>query len=82
MQILPAFWETTCKTMSLSSLKRSDAYLTSPAAKIIFNYKIINAEGKIVCTGETIQVFVDDNNDLSLTFPPFFKAWKDSNKLI
>ena len=57
-------------------------FINTPAAKIIFNYKIINAEGKIVCTGETIQVFVDDNNDLSLTFPPFFKAWKDSNKLI
>ncbi len=57
-------------------------FINTPAAKIIFNYKIINANGEIVCTGETIQVFVDDNNDLSLTFPTFFKAWKDSNGLI
>ncbi|MEW4922229.1 acyl-CoA thioesterase [Algibacter sp. 2305UL17-15] len=57
-------------------------FINTPAAKMIFNYKIFNAEGDLVCLGETIQVFVDDNNDLSLTSPPFFKAWKDSNKLI
>ena len=57
-------------------------FINTPAAKIIFNYKVINAKGETVCTGETIQVFVDDNNNLSLTFPPFFKAWKDRNGLI
>ncbi|MEC3906096.1 acyl-CoA thioesterase [Tamlana sp. 2201CG12-4] len=57
-------------------------FINTLAAKIIFKYKIMNAEGKTVCTGETVQVFVDDNNDLSLTFPSFFKAWKDSYKLI
>jgi acyl-CoA thioester hydrolase len=56
-------------------------FINTPAAKIIFSYKIINADGKTVCTGETVQVFVDDNNELSLTFPTFFKAWKNSNKL-
>lgn len=56
-------------------------FINTPAAKIIFNYKIINADGKIVCKGETVQVFVDENHELSLTFPPFFKAWKASNKL-
>ncbi len=57
-------------------------YINTPAAKLIFRYKILNAEKNIVCTGETIQVFVDDNNDLSLTFPPFMKAWKTKNGLL
>ena len=57
-------------------------FINTPAAKIIFNYRIVNADGQTVCTGETVQVFVDDNNDLSLTFPPFFKKWKSENGLI
>ncbi|MEH6535279.1 MAG: acyl-CoA thioesterase [Psychroserpens sp.] len=57
-------------------------FINTPAAKIIFKYKIMNAKGDTVCTGETIQVFVDDNNDLSLTLPPFFKTWKNKNGLI
>tara|TARA_R110002051_G_scaffold324635_1_gene422833 strand:+ start:25262 stop:25708 length:447 start_codon:yes stop_codon:yes gene_type:complete len=57
-------------------------FINTPAAKIIFRYKILNADAKIVCTGETIQVFVDDNNDLTLNYPAFFKAWKDSKNLL
>ncbi|WP_159022214.1 thioesterase family protein [Formosa sp. L2A11] len=57
-------------------------YINTPAAKIIFRYKILNTEGKTVCTGETVQVFVDDNNNLSLTIPLFFKAWKTKNNLL
>ncbi|HBS11061.1 MAG TPA: 4-hydroxybenzoyl-CoA thioesterase, partial [Flavobacteriaceae bacterium] len=33
-------------------------YVNSPAAKMIFKYKIYNPQGDLVCTGETIQVFV------------------------
>jgi acyl-CoA thioester hydrolase len=57
-------------------------YINSPAAKLIFRYKIFNAEKQLVCIGETIQVFVDDNNDLSLSLPPFFEAWKAKNDLL
>ncbi|WP_179348901.1 acyl-CoA thioesterase [Winogradskyella pacifica] len=57
-------------------------YINTPAAKLIFRYKILNEDGKTVCTGETIQVFVDDKNNLSLTLPPFFEAWKAKNKLL
>lgn len=57
-------------------------YINTIAAKIIFRYKILNAQGQTVCTGETIQVFVDDNNQLSLTFPSFFKTWKSKNGLL
>lgn len=57
-------------------------YINSPAAKLIFRYKIFNAEKQLVCTGETIQVFVDDNNNLSLALPPFIEAWKAKNDLL
>lgn len=51
-------------------------FIDSPAAKLIFTYKIKNPKGEVVCTGETIQVFVDDAGDLSLTNPSFFTDWK------
>ncbi|RMA65730.1 acyl-CoA thioesterase [Ulvibacter antarcticus] len=52
-------------------------YVDSPAAKMIFRYEIFNPKGELVCTGETIQVFVAlDSGDLSLTIPGFFRDWK------
>jgi len=51
-------------------------YVNSPAAKMIFKYKIYNPQGDLVCTGETIQVFVDDDGELSLIQPQFFEDWK------
>jgi len=55
----------------------------SPAAKMIFTYKIFNPQGKIVATGKTIQVFLDIKTDeLSLTLPPFFEAWKKKMGLL
>ena len=50
--------------------------INTPAAKMIFRYKIFDANEKVVCTGETIQVFVDTKGDLSLNLPPFFEEWK------
>jgi len=57
-------------------------YIDSPAAKMIFRYRIFNPLGELVCTGETIQVFVDNNDDLSLTSPQFFEEWKRKVGLI
>lgn len=51
-------------------------FIDSPAAKMTFTYKIFNPEGKIVCTGETVQVFTDDKGELALTAPNFFEDWK------
>ena len=51
-------------------------YVDSPAAKMIFKYIIYNPQGEIVCTGETVQVFVELHGDLSLTIPQFFMEWK------
>ena len=51
-------------------------YVDTPANKMIFTYIIFNPEGEIVCTGKTIQVFIDDNGELVLNMPVFFAAWK------
>lgn len=51
-------------------------YVDSDAAKIIFKYKIFNPEGKLACTGETVQVFVELKGELWLTIPDFILEWK------
>lgn len=50
--------------------------LYTPAAKIIFKYEVFNPEGKLACTGETIQVFVNQKGELSLNVPQFYIDWK------
>ncbi len=57
-------------------------YVNCAAAKMIFKYEIFNPENKLVCTGETIQVFVELDGDLSLTIPKFFEGWKQKVGLI
>lgn len=51
-------------------------YVDSRAAKMVFRYEIFNPEGELVCTGETIQVFVELGGEMSLTIPDFFLEWK------
>jgi len=51
-------------------------FVDSPAAKMIFRYEIYNPDGGLVCTGETIQVFVTLEGQLSYTIPDFFIDWK------
>ncbi len=51
-------------------------FIDSLAAKIIFKYEVFNPKGKVVCTGETVQVFVSDDGELSLIQPDFFNDWK------
>ena len=51
-------------------------YIDSRAAKMVFRYEIFNPEGQLVCTGETIQVFVELGGEMSLTIPDFFLDWK------
>jgi acyl-CoA thioester hydrolase len=57
-------------------------YRDSPAAKMIFRYEIYNQDNKLVCTGETVQVFVEDQGELLLTFPDFFIKWKQKVGLL
>jgi acyl-CoA thioester hydrolase len=48
----------------------------TPAAKMIFRYKIFDAKNEIACTGETVQVFLDNKGELMLTNPSFYEEWK------
>ena len=45
-------------------------------------YEISNAEGKVVCTGETVQVFVELFGEMSLEIPDFFRKWKQKVGLL
>lgn len=51
-------------------------FIDSPAAKLIFRYRIFDPKGRVACLGETIQVFLNDEGELSLTQPEFFAKWK------
>ncbi|PBJ12642.1 thioesterase family protein [Flavobacterium sp. ACN6] len=48
----------------------------TPAAKMIYRFKIIDDKGEVACTGETVQVFLDGDGNLMLTNPPFYEEWK------
>ena len=50
-------------------------FLPTAAAKMTFQYKITR-ENKLICTGETVQVFLDEKGELVLVNPPFFLDWK------
>jgi acyl-CoA thioester hydrolase len=62
--------------------KVKTTFIDHPAAKMIFRYEIFNPEGQVVCTGETIQVFVELEGGLSLTAPAFFADWKKKMGLL
>ncbi|GGH38526.1 4-hydroxybenzoyl-CoA thioesterase [Mangrovimonas yunxiaonensis] len=59
-------------------------FVDSPAAKMVFHYEVYNQHGDLVCTGETIQVFVDKigEGDLALAAPEFFINWKKNVGLL
>ena len=53
-------------------------YIDCPAAKIQFEFRLLNAETHaLVATGNSVQVFLDKHDmALQLNIPPFFEAWK------
>jgi len=55
-------------------------YIPCEAAKLRFEYKLYNAaNGQLVATGYSVQVFLDKEHSLlQLTNPPFFDEWKKS----
>lgn len=59
-------------------------FINSPAAKLMFDYKIYEAKEKtLVAKGSSVQVFVDAKSfELQLTLPSFFEAWKKKQNLI
>ncbi|MDR2222706.1 MAG: acyl-CoA thioesterase [Flavobacteriaceae bacterium] len=63
-------------------LRVETAYINTSAAKIIFRFKIFNQKDELVCTGETVQVFLDKEGNLSLQLPAFYEEWKKKVGLI
>lgn len=52
-------------------------FISKKAAKIFFEYKIVNSKGELVASGSTVQVFVEVKTfQLQLTNPVFFEEWK------
>ncbi len=54
-------------------------FIPTPAAKMIFRYKIFDPSGYLACTGETVQVFLDKAGDLQLAQPQFYVEWIAKN---
>lgn len=53
-------------------------YIPTEAAKIIFNYEIVDTlTGESVATGRSVQVFMDRDYRLVWENPPFFLRWKE-----
>lgn len=50
-------------------------FVHTPAAKMVFRYKIYTTNGDLACFGETIQVFVNSEGNLALYKPDFFEKW-------
>lgn len=51
-------------------------FVDTLTAKLIFRYRIYNAQNLVACTGETVQVFLDTDNNLVLNTPDFIVDWK------
>jgi acyl-CoA thioester hydrolase len=59
------------------------AFIDSPAAKIIFDYKVYRlSDNELVATGNSTQVFMNLQHELHITVPAFFEEWKKFNLLI
>lgn len=52
-------------------------FIPSDSAKLIFRYRLFNEAEQLVCSGETVQVFLDADGNLSFYNPPFFQKWKN-----
>ncbi len=58
-------------------------FITSPAAKIIFEYTIKSLlHGYVACIGKSTQVFVNPvSKELCITTPLFYETWKQKNNI-
>ena len=59
-------------------------YVPSEAARLHFNYRLLNAATReVVVTASTVQVFLArDSFMLQLTNPEFFEEWKKRHSLV
>ncbi len=52
-------------------------FIDTPAAKICFEYIIRReSDGVVIATGNSVQVFIDENKELQLLSPVFYENWK------
>ena len=52
-------------------------YINTEAAKIHFEYRIFLPEdNSTICTGSSVQVFLNKDYQLEWFNPPFYEAWK------
>lgn len=59
------------------------SFVDTPAAKIVFEYKLYNREsGDVYATGSSEQVFLTKERELHLTVPEFFVKWKKERGLL
>ena len=53
-------------------------YRPTEAAKIVFDYEIVNPEdNSVFATGHSVQVFMDMNYQLIWDKPDFYKKWQE-----
>ena len=52
-------------------------YIPTEAAKIVFDYQIIDEnDGSVYATGRSVQVFMDRDYQLVWDNPSFYRNWK------
>lgn len=57
-------------------------YRPTEAAKIVFDYEIIDPlDGSVMATGHSVQVFMDMNYQLIWDKPDFYKEWQEHWKV-
>lgn len=58
-------------------------YIPTEAAKIVFDYKIVDEnDGSVIATGRSVQVFMDSNYQLVWENPGFYRKWKEKWEVI
>ena len=58
-------------------------FIDTPAAKLFFDYKIYRKrDGVLSASGETTQVFLDQNRELFIATPSFYEDWKKKWNLL
>lgn len=55
-------------------------YRPTEAAKIVFEYEIVDEAGLVYATGRSVQVFLDREYKLVWETPEFYQAWKEKWK--
>lgn len=56
------------------------SYVPSPAAKIIFDYLIIDpTDDSVIATGRSVQVFMNRDYSLVWEAPEFYRQWRRQN---